>query len=85
MSFILYYTTQCDNIQDQIYLEFCKCDPQITALDLNRATFTKACIQETYRICPTAFCLARILEEETQLSGYNLQPGVSVQFRKSLF
>lgn len=42
------------------------------------ATYTKACIQESYRIRPTAFCLARILEEDMQLSGYNLKAGTVV-------
>lgn len=43
------------------------------------ATYTKACIQESYRIRPTAFCLARILEEDMQLSGYDLKAGVSIE------
>ncbi|XP_075162514.1 cytochrome P450 family 24 subfamily A member shade [Haematobia irritans] len=42
------------------------------------ATFTKACIQESYRIRPTAFCLARILEEDMELSGYELKAGTVV-------
>ena len=40
------------------------------------ATYTKACIQESYRMRPTAFCLARILEEDMQLSNYDLKAGV---------
>lgn len=47
---------------------------------LSAASFTKACLQETYRICPTAFCLARMLEEDTTLSGYDLKAGVRLSF-----
>lgn len=86
MSFILYYTTQSTKIQDGILGEFRNCDNQLDANDLSGAVFTKACVQETYRICPTAFCLARILEEDTVLSGYDLKAGVSTyQYKFILF
>uniref|UniRef100_T1GJG6 Cytochrome P450 n=1 Tax=Megaselia scalaris TaxID=36166 RepID=T1GJG6_MEGSC len=42
---------------------------------LTKALYTKSCLQETYRLQPTAFCLARILEEDTTLSNYDLKAG----------
>lgn len=78
LSFILYYTTRERRTQDGIYAEFRHCpDGQINVDDLSAASYTKACVQESYRLTPTAFCLARILEEDTTLSGYDLKAGVS--------
>lgn len=54
-------------------------DTNILQDALTNATYTKACIQESYRLRPTAFCLARILEEDMELSGYSLNAGVSTQ------
>ncbi|KAL5293367.1 Cyp314a1 family protein [Megaselia abdita] len=42
---------------------------------LTKALYTKSCLQETYRLQPTAFCLARFLEEDTTLSNYDLKAG----------
>lgn len=75
-TFVLYYTTKKKSVQERIYKEFEGCGQQITHDQLVKANYTKACLQETYRIKPTAICLARILEESTVLSGYTLKPGV---------
>lgn len=70
---------------EKILLEFIDYRDSIILQDaFTRATYTKACIQEAYRIRPTAFCLARILEEDMQLSGYNLKAGV-IDLLDSLF
>lgn len=62
----------------RILSEFCEYrDTNILQDALTNATYTKACIQESYRLRPTAFCLARILEEDMELSGYSLNAGVS--------
>lgn len=37
--------------------------------------YLKACVTETFRLLPTANCLARITEQEMELSGYKLQAG----------
>lgn len=74
----MYYTTKLPETQNLIRQEFLDCDNEITSGHLSNAVYTKACLQETYRICPTAFCLARILEEDVTLSGYNLSKGVSI-------
>lgn len=76
LSFFFYYITQDPHDQDRIYHEFAHCDSEITIESLSKAHYTKACIHENYRLCPTAFCIARILEEDYLLSGYNLKAGV---------
>lgn len=75
--FILSYITNSpDNILQRINDEFEHCSSEIDSNDLAQAVYTKACLQETYRICPTAFCLARILQDDTCLSGYQVKAGV---------
>lgn len=75
--FVLHYITDQTETMEKINSEFEHCSSEIDSNDLIHAVFTKACLQETYRICPTAFCLARILQENTCLSGYNIKAGVS--------
>lgn len=72
-----YVTTSRDRTMQRIASEFEHCSNEIDANDLAKAVYTKACLQETYRICPTAFCLARILQEDATLAGYDLKAGVS--------
>lgn len=77
--FILHYVTSSKiRALDRIKEEFENCSNEIESNSLAQAVFTKACLQETYRICPTAFCLARILQEDTCLSGYNIKAGVNI-------
>lgn len=71
LAFILFYTTRDAKFQIQIRDEIANCDN-----DFTKAHFTKACIQEVFRLTPTAFCLARLLEEDTTLSGFDLKSGV---------
>lgn len=79
--FILHYITNSpDGILQKINDEFEHCSREIDSNDLAQAIYTKACLQETYRICPTAFCLARILQEDTCLSGYEVKSGVGHNF-----
>lgn len=37
--------------------------------------YIKACIKETFRLLPTAFCLARVLEKDLELSGHLVKAG----------
>lgn len=77
--FILHFVTSSEiRALDKIKEEFENCPDEIEPNSLAQAAFTKACLQETYRICPTAFCLARILQEDTCLSGYNVKSGVNL-------
>lgn len=52
----------------------------LTNEDLSRAFYTRAAIHEAFRLSPSAFAVARILEEDIFLSGYNLKAGVSYEF-----
>lgn len=38
-------------------------------------TYLKACVMETFRLLPTANCLARVTEQEMELGGFRLNPG----------
>ncbi|KAL9905972.1 ecdysone 20-monooxygenase isoform X1 [Glossina fuscipes] len=77
--FVLSSVTSDKQSIEKILQEFIDYRDSIILQDaFTRATYTKACIQEAYRIRPTAFCLARILEEDMQLSGYNLKAGTVV-------
>ncbi|GJQ83211.1 hypothetical protein Trydic_g18235 [Trypoxylus dichotomus] len=37
--------------------------------------YIRACIKETFRLLPTANCLARVIEKDLELSGHNLKAG----------
>ncbi|EDW34836.1 GL21018 [Drosophila persimilis] len=77
--FVLSSVTEEPSAMTRILSEFCEYrDTNILQDALTNATFTKACIQESYRLRPTAFCLARILEEDMELSGYSLNAGTVV-------
>ncbi|KAI8122310.1 Ecdysone 20-monooxygenase [Lucilia cuprina] len=77
--FVLSSVTSSPEVITRILEEFREYRSTLILQDaFTNATYTKACIQESYRIRPTAFCLARILEEDMQLSGYNLKAGTVV-------
>ncbi|XP_018577799.1 ecdysone 20-monooxygenase [Anoplophora glabripennis] len=38
-------------------------------------TYLKACVTEMFRVLPTANCLARVTEEDLELSGYRINAG----------
>lgn len=80
--FVLNYVTMDNGYHlKKISNDFQHCSDTLDASDITHAIYTKACLQETYRICPTAFCLARILYEDTTLSDYDLKAGVSLFIR----
>lgn len=72
----MYYLSKNPESQNKIFSEVSEFQSTILSDELVNANYTKCCVQETFRICPTAFCLARILEEEMIISGYSLKPGV---------
>lgn len=45
--------------------------------DLNQGSsnYLKACINEAFRLLPTAYCLARISEQDLELSGHQIKAG----------
>uniref|UniRef100_A0A1B0DGD7 Uncharacterized protein n=1 Tax=Phlebotomus papatasi TaxID=29031 RepID=A0A1B0DGD7_PHLPP len=76
---LLQHLSQNSTSQLQIADEFRNC-PQILTMDnLAEAMYTKACIQESYRLSPTTFAIARVIEDTSvSLSGYNLRAGTFV-------
>lgn len=78
LSILLYHLSANPETQLGICDEVSDLSPSATYNDLMDAHYTKACIQESYRINPTAFVIARLLEEDTELSGYALKSGTFV-------
>ena len=81
VSFILYYLSANPEAQENIYKETLNMNDEITQEDISKAFYTRAAIHEAFRLSPTAFAVARILEEDFYLSDYHLKQGVS--FAKS--
>lgn len=78
--FLLYLIGKNPDVQEKLYEEITNLTPigDITTLTLNKATYLKACINECFRILPTANCIARILETDINTSGYDLKKGTVV-------
>lgn len=77
VSFILYFISINPEVQERIFEETMDMNEDLTQEELSRAFYTRAAIHETFRLSPSAFAIARILEEDFELSGYHLKPGVS--------
>ncbi|CAH0384016.1 unnamed protein product [Bemisia tabaci] len=76
--FLLYLVAKHPEVQEKIYeeLEGLVTDGcPLSTSTLRHATYLKACIAEAFRVLPTAPCVARILESETELSSYLLPAG----------
>ncbi|XP_075226530.1 ecdysone 20-monooxygenase-like [Lycorma delicatula] len=76
--FLLYLIAKNQNSQKRLYEQIILVAPEdslITSDTLQEAPYLRACVMEAFRILPTAPCIARILEEDTVLSEYNLKAG----------
>ncbi|KAJ8921623.1 hypothetical protein NQ315_010532 [Exocentrus adspersus] len=60
--FLLYLVSKYPDVQKKI-------------LEDSTKAYLKACIMETFRLLPTANCLARVTEEDLELSGYRVNAG----------
>lgn len=78
--FLLYLIGKNPEVQKKLYEEITSLAPigDINALTLSKATYLRACINECFRILPTANCIARILESDINTSGYGLKAGTVV-------
>ncbi|CAH1169025.1 unnamed protein product [Phyllotreta striolata] len=47
-------------------------------LEDSSKSYLKACVLESFRLLPTAYCLARVTEEDLELSGYKVSAGSAV-------
>lgn len=78
--FFLYLIGKNPEVQEKLYEEISSLSPvgDVTSLTLSKATYLRACINECFRILPTANCIARILETDINTSGYDLKSGTIV-------
>ncbi|CAH0552877.1 unnamed protein product [Brassicogethes aeneus] len=58
-----------------LYLVATNINSQKKILDDHSKNYLKACINESFRLLPTANCLARVTEEELTLSGHKVDAG----------
>lgn len=75
LSIFLYHLSKNPESQQRILEEL---RAGVTQENLVGATYTKACIQEAYRMNPAAFVIARLQEEDIELSGYQVKSGTLV-------
>ncbi|XP_034943932.1 ecdysone 20-monooxygenase [Chelonus insularis] len=79
--FLFYLIGRNSKVQEVLFEEVRNLAPSgcdITADDLRNAKYLRACITEAFRVIPTTPCIARILDESIELSGYHLNPGTVV-------
>lgn len=78
--FLLYLIGKNPIVQEKLYEEITNLTPlgDITAVTLSKAVYLRACINECFRILPTANLIARILENDINPSGFNLKAGTVV-------
>lgn len=74
--FLLYHLSVHPEAQDKIYKESSSLNEYLTDEDLKKAHYTRAVLYETFRLTPTAPALARILENDFELSGHHVKSGV---------
>lgn len=76
LSFILFHLANNPDVQEKLFKEIKTVlgsqDSQITGQHLNKMTYLKACIKESFRINSTIPCLVRILPDEIVLNGYRI-------------
>lgn len=75
LSIMLYYLSENPECQRKILEELAT---GIEREELLNATYLKACVQESYRKNPASFLLARLQEEDIELSGYQVKAGTLV-------
>lgn len=89
MFYLLAKNPKCQQKIFEELEEICPNSNHITALDISRMTYTKACMQETFRIIPVAFGIGRVTEVDLTFSGYTVPAGVGdsvmILFSSKLF
>ncbi|PSN39633.1 hypothetical protein C0J52_13798 [Blattella germanica] len=76
--FLMYLIAKNPEVQERLYEEIQQLAPgrcPLRAETLRNAKYLQACLMESFRVLPTATCIARILESEMELSGYQLPAG----------
>lgn len=86
VSFILHYLSENPEVQEKIFEETKDMsDTHLTSDNVFEAHYTRAAVHEAFRLSPVAFAIARIIEEDTYVSGYHLKAGVSRLMCLNLF
>ncbi|XP_077293996.1 cytochrome P450 family 24 subfamily A member shade isoform X2 [Arctopsyche grandis] len=81
LMFLFYLLSNHPEVQEKLCEEINNIAPNcnnITATDLSKMVYTKACMLEAFRMIPVAFALGRVLEEDMVLSGYHVPAGTFV-------
>lgn len=81
LAFLLYLIAKNQNSQQKLYEQIISIAPPgtlITSDILQETPYLRACVMEAFRLLPTAPCIARILEEDTEISDYFLKTGTVV-------
>lgn len=76
--FLLYLVAKHPDVQKKLYQEIqniISANGTITMDALRGAVYLRSCIMEAFRLLPTTTCVARILEQKTDINGFNLPPG----------
>ncbi|KAL7032888.1 hypothetical protein ACKWTF_007423 [Chironomus riparius] len=73
--FLLSFISSNAEVQEKIFQESSLLSENPSLDELNKAHYTRAAIQESFRISPSAFAVARILEQDFNLSGYHVEAG----------
>uniref|UniRef100_A0A0A9XMH1 Ecdysone 20-monooxygenase n=1 Tax=Lygus hesperus TaxID=30085 RepID=A0A0A9XMH1_LYGHE len=79
--FLMYLIAKNKESQKKLYEEIMRLTPNGSQLDshsLSEAHYLRACMMESFRVLPTAPCVARILESDLKLSDYYLKAGTVV-------
>lgn len=80
-SFALYHLARNPRVQENLYKEALLLLPSkddvVNDAALNRATYTKAVMKETFRMNPISVGIGRVLQTDAVLSGYHVPKDVS--------
>ncbi|CAH1104790.1 unnamed protein product [Psylliodes chrysocephalus] len=81
-SFLLYHVANNPSVQDRIYEESLKMlpvkDGDVTDDMLKEAYYIKAVLKESLRLRPVSVGVGRILQSDTQFSGYYIPAGTTI-------
>lgn len=76
LSFLVYHLSRNPDKQENLRREILGFGGKnLTAHDLEHMPFFKACLQESFRMTPTANMMARVLPQDTVIGGYKIPRG----------
>lgn len=75
---LLHNLSEYPDVQEKVFKEVSALSDFLTIESIKTAHYTRAVVYESFRMSPTAFAIARILEKDFEFSGYQLSAGVSL-------